>query len=497
MGNFQPGPAHRSFILIGRVANGKSSLGNLLLDDGSDEPFKIHEEIQEQCLTKCMEYSQTRIKSSLIYGDKVPEEYIRIQVIDQPGLGDPEYSLENYSQFLMDCLRTSNAEMSTTFLITIKMTSDLITEQTVSNLFDLSYFMAKFKYNFFRNALVVFTHVDRVKLKKGTYQDIESLDEKLKELMQDESWNLISEILQRVDNRHVFVNSWSREPGYRDEVLRNLFEVSKPVIKATFHGNRDFTGAEMQTFLKDNNNQSITHPRCHLQCTFSQDFQSGMALNLESEVISSINRLKEIGHGISVVVILISLHRDLSEQLHELINALPKDYKIGEERETEFWKYTFIVFKLDIDVLNPVEFIDTQLQSLDGIREIYERCGRRSIWVTKGMSNDECVNRILEMSQSIKQCNEGREYINAEIVTNMRQKIDKMKIEPPPQIAGATNQSSQPITDIIATLGVSMFNFALKVATPDPGSMRRKIEYKYKRIITDEEFKYMLEHLEL
>ena len=197
MGNFQPGPAHRSFILIGRVANGKSSLGNLLLDDGSDEPFKIHEEIQEQCLTKCMEYSQTRIKSSLIYGDKVPEEYIRIQVIDQPGLGDPEYSLENYSQFLMDCLRTSNAEMSTTFLITIKMTSDLITEQTVSNLFDLSYFMAKFKYNFFRNALVVFTHVDRVKLKKGTYQDTESLDEKLKELMQDESWNLISEILQR------------------------------------------------------------------------------------------------------------------------------------------------------------------------------------------------------------------------------------------------------------------------------------------------------------
>ena len=88
-------------------------------------------------------------------------------------------------------------------------------------------------------------------------------------------------------------------------------------------------------------------------------------------------------------------------------------------------------------------------------------------------------------------------YINAEIVTNMKQKIDKMKIEPPPQIAGATNQSSQPITDIIATLGVSMFNFALKVATPDPGSMRRKIEYKYKRIITDEEFKYMLEHLEL
>ena len=499
MGNLQVGPAHRSFILIGRVGNGKSALGNLLLDLGLDEPFRVHKDAQEQSMTKYMKYHEVNIKSSLIYGDKIPEEYIRIQVIDQPGLGDPGYNLENYSQFLMECLKTSNAEMSTTFLITIKMTSEFITERSVSNLFDLAYFMAKFKYNFFRNAMVVFTHIDGVELKEGTYKDTEFLEEKLGELMLDEKWNLLSEILQRVDSRHMFVCSSSREVGYRDEILRTLFEISKPVVKATFHGNSYFTSAEMNAFLRDNNTQAITHPRCHLECAFSQDFQNDTVLNLKSEIISSIDRLNEVGHGISVVVILLSLHRDVSDQLHWLINALPGDYQVGEEKKNDFWRYTFIIFKLEREVMDPADFINAQIQSFDRIREIYEKCGKRCIWVSKAISNGECVNRILEMSQSIKQCNEGREYINAEIVSNMKRKIETMKIGSPPEIHGATNRSSNPIKDIIATAGCYVINYAYGKTLPDASrdQMRQVIEYKYKRVITDEEFKYMLEHMDL
>ena len=62
----------------------------------------------------------------------------------------------------MDCLKNSNAEMSTTFLITIKITSIRFTENTVSSLFDLAYFMSKFKYSFFSNAMMVFTHINEL-----------------------------------------------------------------------------------------------------------------------------------------------------------------------------------------------------------------------------------------------------------------------------------------------------------------------------------------------
>ena len=237
MGIGQSVPVHRSFVLIGSLNNGKSTLGNLILGGGMDTPFKVHNTVLGQCCTRETEVLEATVKSTSIYGHKVPEEDIRIQVIDQPGFGDTDFSLERYSKFLMDCLKNSNAEMSTTFLITIKMSSVSFTEKTVSSLFDLAYFMSKFKYNFFSNAMVVFTHIDEV---HGGELNTDSSEHKLSELMADKEWRQLSEVLLRVDNRHMFVNARSREPGYREAILQTLFEISKPVIKATIHGNNNY-----------------------------------------------------------------------------------------------------------------------------------------------------------------------------------------------------------------------------------------------------------------
>ena len=492
MGIGQSAPVHRSFVLIGSLNNGKSTLGNLILGGGMDTPFKVHNTVLGQCCTRETEVLEATVKSTSIYGDKVPEEDIRIQVIDQPGFGDTDFSLERYSKFLMDCLKNSNAEMSTTFLITIKMSSVSFTEAALSGLFELVYFMAKFKYNFFSNAMIVFTHIDEIQLRDGV-----SLDQELRKLTENDKWRQLSEVLLRVDNRHMFVNARSREPGYREIILQTLFEISKPIIKATIHGNNNFTSAEMRKILQGTN-ESILHPKCHLQCTYSEDFQISECLSMEAEVLSSFNKMKQVGHGISVVIILIHLHRYISAQTLRLINALPGDYQFGEENESEFWKYVFIVFKVCADQ-NPTAFIDKHVRSSDGFRDIFDKMEGRHTWVTDEMTRDECVNKILEVSQSIKQKNEGREYINAEIVSNMEKTISKMKSGPPPkkQSEGAA-KPAYTYTQMFSDAGIMLFDFAVAVSTGDHSYMlRKRYEVKYARKISDEEFKEMVQKMNL
>ena len=502
MGLGQSAPVHRSFVLIGSLNNGKSTFGNLLVGGGLDTPFKVHIKAEKQCLTRQTEVSEATVKSSSIYGDKLPEEDIHIQVIDQPGFGDPTFSLETYSKFLIDCLKNSNAEMSTTFLITIKMSSAGFIEKTVSSLFEMAYFMSKFKYNFFNNAMIIFTHIDEIQCTDGIEVNTDSLEGKLSELMVNNEWRELTEVLQRVDNRYMFVNARNREPGYREKILQTLFEISKPVIKAIFHGNNNFMSAEMRKIIQGSN-ESISHPKCHLKCTFSEDFQTSECLNLEAEVISSLNRMKQVGHGISVVIILINLHKYISKQTLNLINALPGDYQFGEDNEAEFWKYVFIVFKLSEDQ-DPSEFIDRHVASCERFREIFERIDRRHTWVTDDMTRDECVNRILGVSQSIKQKNEGKEYINAEIISNMEKTISKMKFGPPPKVQreGATNLPARPpntYSQMFSDAGLSFLKsgLILFVSGGDLSfAMRKRCEIKYARKINDEEFKQMLEKMD-
>ena len=507
MGLGQSTPVHRSFVLIGNLNNGKSTFGNLILGGGLDTPFKVHITSKEQCCTRQTAVLEATIKSSSIYGDKVPEEDIRIQVIDQPGFGDPTFSLETYGNFLMDCLKKSNAEMSTTFLITIKMGTDGFTEKMASNLFKMAYFMSKFRYNFFTNAMVVFTHIDQLPFPDEIEVNTDTLEGKLSELMADKEWGELSEVLQRVDNRHMFVNATNREPGYREKILQTLFEISKPVIKAIFHGNHNFSGNEMRSIIQDNN-EPISHPKCHLQCAFSEDFQTSECLNLEAEVISSLNRMKQVGHGISVVIVLINLHKYISEETLRLISALPGDYQFGEDHEADFWKYVFIVFKLSAG-LDPAGFIDKHVAACDRFREIFDKMEKRHTWITDDMTRDECVNRILGVCQSIKQRNEGKEYINAEIVSNMKKTISHMQSAPAPtaQPVGAANlqpKQDYTYTQMFSDAGMFLLKFGITayMAGGDKAYFQRAIfkerwEIKYARKISDEEFTRMIEKMNL
>ena len=123
------------------------------------------------------------------------------------------------------------------------------------------------------------------------------------------------------------------------------------------------------------------------------------------------------------------------------------------------------------------------------------------------MTRDECVNRILRVSQSIKsikQKNEGKEYINAEIISNMEKTISKMKFGPPPKVQreGATNlpaRSPNTYSQMFSDAGLSFLKsgLILFVSGGDLSfAMRKRCEIKYARKISDEEFKQMLEKMD-
>ena len=485
MGASQSGPANRSFILIGKFSHGKSTLANLLLGGGVDTPFKVHKTEEQSCCTLAAQKSDVSIKSTGIYGDKFPEEEIHIEVIDQPGLGDPNYSLEKYSKFLIDCVKKSSAEVSTTFLITIRISTSKLSQRTVSSLFDLSYLMAKYNYNFFNNAMIVFTHIDEIPMREGVVLNKDTLEQIVADLCGNERWNQLTELLQRVENRYMCVDARKRDPGYREEILQTLFEISKPTIKAVFHSTPDFTSQDIHTLLRDNTNE-ISHPKCLLKCTFYDD-------NQVDPLNSFVCRAKQLNNGISVIVLLINLYRDLSEQSAREISALPGEYQLGGDKETEFWKYTFIVFKIQEYQEEPTEYIRKKLEHYDRTRELYEKSGKRFTWVSEDMTRDQCVNKLFEVFKVIKQRNEGREYIDTQVVGRMEKEIEKIRAQPPPDGVYAYDNY---YTHMLTNLALSTFIVGMNLYAHNPSGASKFMagpKNPPPRKIGDEEFKKFIE----
>ena len=136
--------------------------------------------------------------------------------------------------------------------------------------------------------------------------------------------------------------------------------------------------------------------------------------------------------GISVIVLLINLYRDLSEESLRAISALPAEYHLGGEKETEFCKYTSIIFKIQEYQAEPTEYIQRKLEQFHRIRELYEKSGKRCTLVSEDMTRDQCVSKLFESFKVIKQCNEGREFIDTEVVGKMEQEIERIRARPPP-----------------------------------------------------------------
>ena len=431
MGNKQA--VHRSFILIGRMGDGKSTLGNLIAGtDDQPRPFVQHQTEEAVGETSRVESKETVLQPGDIYGG----EEVRIEVFDQPGLNDPNIKIVHHSRNLMECIRRSKPLFSVTFLIVVNLAAVTIEPDLVKSILSLAEHLARSSYSFFNNAVIVFTHIDEA-LEEGVGINHENLDQKLTEKCGTERWKWFRYILDWVDGRYIFVNATQRNQAQRLQIIKDLFEHSKPMLRVLFHGNTHFRGCEMQRHLgvEEENNRDLL--RYRVEFIFNEDLEPHREreINIEEEIKKVGTFLKEIGQGISVMVVLISLTAGFTDETGDRIRGLPASYGL-DQNEWKWWDYTVVIFKVRSQEQSEAD-ITRNLGNI-GINKILKRAGGRYTWVAtehleerdqqrKTAFQEACVQRVVTQCLEVKQSSEGRAYIDRLVLMEMEGMIDEMK----------------------------------------------------------------------
>ncbi|KAI6660084.1 hypothetical protein LOD99_14425 [Oopsacas minuta] len=275
----------RSFILIGQVSDGKSTFGNLLFGGGDDGPFRTHTGRDAFGLTQEQMGMLTQVNRRVIDGGIDEDQRLNFQIIDQPGLSDPNFEIQDHAKNLIKCIKTSHIEMSVTFILVFNLNSPYISQSTFNDILQLADLLALSSYSLFGNAVIVFTHVDQL----GDVDYEEKLNEKLK----DTKWIGLQIILNLVENRYIFVNGLDKHDDNRNRILKLLFHLSKPTLRIILHGNNNFPHEEMQDLLGITGNCSFDHEKYRLEINFTDDldvFEPNTPLDLEREIGTTVDQ---------------------------------------------------------------------------------------------------------------------------------------------------------------------------------------------------------------
>ncbi|KAI6656751.1 hypothetical protein LOD99_16054 [Oopsacas minuta] len=423
----------RSFIFIGKMGDGKSSLGNLLCKAGRvpKDPFKVPENRNAMGTTQKIEFVEVITRAGV--PDK--DEEVKIQLFDIPGLNDPKFKLATHSMNITQCIRRATPTLFVTFVIVIDISAESMDPDFEPSIVALSRELRLASFSFFNQAVVVFTHAD--KLVGGFKRD--KLDQKLKEKCISDKWGDLDKILTRVDGRYMYVNT-KRKKG-QVEVMQELYQLSITTLRLLFQGNTNFKASEIKKRLglKGENN-IIDQKKYKIECLFSSDLQlhlQGQKIEITEEVQNAIKDLKLIGHGISVIIILIDLTNAFTTTYSEMIRNLPNQYENRDRHPggNKFWDYTFIVFKVHNP--NDVERQIRQSFSNPEIKRIYKLAGGRHTWVAKNDPNikdlederKDFIKRIIDCYLQVKKVTQGKNYISNVVAEEMEMMTQEMYSE--------------------------------------------------------------------
>ena len=411
----------RVFILIGKSKAGKSSLGNLL---SGKKPFEVG------AVRQCTADSKTRkvqsIGTTLRPGEVIGMNYdannsLKINVIDQPGMDDASIEPKTHCSNLVSCLSKSSMKTFPTFLLVINLESNRFMDDNCSLLTKLSFLLTEASYSLFSHAVVVFTHADRV-------VDDVSNKERLMQIVTDKckkaGWGGLTEILEAVSQRCIFVNGTNTDPRYRSEILGELFELSKSTLQIRFHGNNDFTAEDLQNKLGIENPGILEEELYKLDYQFHPDRNlfERKYVNMSEQLQGAIQSMIALGEGISSMAVLINLSTPFSTQMNELINQLPTDYTpeddpcIGEQ----WWKHVFIVFEV-YDDISGENTVKQNIKYNQLIRTLAGKANNRWTWVAEDTSVRKCRDRITEMCLQVRQDTGGKVFINGTVLKEFKE----------------------------------------------------------------------------
>ncbi|KAI6656746.1 hypothetical protein LOD99_16049 [Oopsacas minuta] len=411
----------RSFVLIGKSRDGKSTLGNLLVNQANTFPTHMHEGASG--LTDKVKTVQSFINSADIEVQNTNPQ-VWFQVMDQPGLNDPSHNLVKHSGNLIKCLKMSKAPMSITFVIVITVAGCFFPQESLKNILSLAEQMAEASYSFFANALVVLTHKD--KLQGNTHEE---LDQELKDKCQSEEWKWLQFLLDLVNRRYVFVDARNINNPNRVSILKRMFKLSRPTVRLMIHGNTHFKSSEFQNYLNISGNCHFINMKYIIALHFNQDLNLNRGqrreIQLEEEIVRAGIKLKEIIQGISVIIVLISLKDLFTDETERHIMGVPDTYGIHTILHKQWWEHTLIVFKIpNIPNTNPNDIIIDNIKRNIALERIVQQAGFRYTYVTGGDTRNICVQRINQGCLLVKEQSEGRGYIDGSVIREMQNSIE-------------------------------------------------------------------------
>ncbi|KAI6655846.1 hypothetical protein LOD99_1580 [Oopsacas minuta] len=413
----------RTFILIGKVNSGKSTLANLLYGIKDKITFRVHPHKQAYCTTTEMSCKEFEVESSIVYGRVFQgNEKLKVQIMDQPGSNDSNYTDQDRCDNIVECLKVSRAELSNTFLIVFDMSGKFFTIEDTISILNLSEILSNSGYKFFENAILVVTHADQ----------FDNYQEKFRQMLEMKEYASISHLLKQINKQHIFINGLDITEENRNNLLKTLFQMSKPKLNVSITGNHGFLGSELRELLQLPEDDLVENDstKFDVEYFFNPDmniFDQFDKLTLEQRVQDELKKLFIVSRGITAMVVLISLEEAFSEEFYNLINSIPETYSIGSSSKVEdsdIWKYTFIVF------LSPVSESKSVLENIQRntrIKKLVARVNNRYTWVTRGMSPADCHNKLIEMVLQVGHDAQGRTLINNQVVKQMNKFISGPK----------------------------------------------------------------------
>ncbi|KAI6646142.1 hypothetical protein LOD99_9493 [Oopsacas minuta] len=315
-----------------------------------------------------------------------------------------ETSSQN-GDFSLNVLRSGT---STCFIVVIDITKGIEFINELGRLKELSEFLAKSSYSLFGNCLVAFTQTDML----ATGDDKQQLVDRE-----------FGEILFLVDRRFMFINSTRMTQENRNRVVDEFLQLSKPVLRVLCYGNNNIESDKFQLDVSEENTRNIPYhisihrpPDLNLFNEISQTVST-------PELIRLIGQPDQIGTGVSVFLILISLNSVFSTPMLDLITDIPNLLGLTNECSEYFWSRAVIVFDT-CGHLNPEETIRLSIEGNDGIKNIIRKAGGRKIYLPQ--SNTDLLNALLIQFHKIKEKNLHTEFIGGRDVN--RRAIDNRNV---------------------------------------------------------------------
>ena len=420
---FRPPLNDRVFILIGKSKSGKSTLGNLL---SGKKPFEVGDLRHSASKTREVRSIGTTLHPGEVIGMKYDaNNSLQIKVIDQPGMDDASIGPKTHCSNLVSCLSESNMKTFPTFLLVIDLESDRFMDDNCSLLTKLSFMLTEASYSLFSHAVVVFTHADRV----DDINNKERLMHIVTEKCQKAGWGGLTEILEAVSQRCMFVNGTNREAGYRSKILGELFELSKSTLQIRFHGNNDFTTAYLQNKLGIENPGILEEELYKLDYQFHPDRNlfERRYVSMSEQLEGAIQSMIALGEGISSMAVLINLSTPFSMQMEELINQLPTDYtpEVGPRIGEQWWNHVFIVFQVYDDIIGE-NIVKENIKCNPIIKTLAGKANNRWTWVAKDTSVRKCRDRITEMCLRVRQDTGGKVFINGTVLREFKEMMNQI-----------------------------------------------------------------------